>query len=64
MPQIPVQGPDSPGTEFRFYNDGSKLVITDNGSRVDYYEQSTHSYSTYDRNGNLTNLGVGETHPH
>lgn len=47
MPNIPVKGPNSPGTQFRFYNDGSKLVISDNGSRVDYYEMPTHSYSTY-----------------
>jgi hypothetical protein len=42
---------------------GDKHVITDNGTRVDTYNGSTHSWSTHNQQGQLTGGGVGETHP-
>lgn len=52
------------GKQVIWDDESGKMVVSDNGSRVDYYEGSTHSYSTYDKSGNLTGGGVGETHPH
>lgn len=53
-----------PGQEVIWDSDESKLVVSDGGSRVDYYEGSTHSWSYYNNAGELTGGGVGETHPH
>lgn len=53
-----------PGQEVIWDDEQSKLVVSDNGSRADYYEGSTHSWSTYNKDGELTGGGVGETHPH
>ena len=38
--------------------------ISDNGSRVDTYNGTTHSWSYYNQQGEWTGGGVGETHPH
>ncbi len=65
MSDIPVQGGNQPGHQIIFDQvTGDKMVISDNGSRVDVYNDSTHSYSTYNQQGNLTGGGVQETHPH
>lgn len=53
-----------PGQEVVWDDEDGKLVVSDNGSRVDFYEDSTHSYGTYNKNGEWTTGGVGETHPH
>ncbi|SIS18561.1 hypothetical protein [Williamsia sterculiae] len=55
---------NNPGQQVVWDDDDSKLVISDNGSRADYYEGATHSYSTYNKDGDVTTLGVGETHEH
>ncbi len=54
---------NNPGQEVVWNDEQSKLVVSDNGSRADYYEGSTHSWSYYNKNGELTGGGVAETHP-
>lgn len=55
---------NNPGQEVIWDDDQSKLVVSDNGSRADYYEDSTHSWSYYTKDGEWTGGGAGETHPH
>lgn len=55
---------NKPGQEVIWDDGHSKLVISDNGSRSDYYEGSTHSWGYYNKAGEWTGGGVGETHPH
>ena len=64
MAQINVVDKSGPGTQIIWTNEGDKHVITDGGSRVDTYNGATHSYGTYNKDGQLTGGGVGETHPH
>lgn len=38
--------------------------VSDGGSRHDYYDGETHSWGSYNQEGDWTGGGVGETHPH
>lgn len=65
MGKINVTDKSGPGSQIIWDNTtGDKHVITDNGSRVDTYNGSTHSWGTYNQAGEYTGGGVGETHPH
>lgn len=65
MGNIPVNDQSGPGHQIIWDQvTGDKHVISDNGSRVDTYNGSMHSWGTYNQQGQLTGGGVGETHPH
>lgn len=59
-----TQGPRPDLTVIQDAATGDHIRVSDYGSRVDVYNGDTHSWSTYDQQGNLTGGGVGETHPH
>lgn len=64
MTNIPVQGGDQPGHQLIWNEYGDKMVISDNGSRVDVYNDTLHSWSNYNQQGQMTSGGAGDTHPH
>ncbi|MEI6481322.1 MAG: hypothetical protein WCO19_03390 [Candidatus Saccharibacteria bacterium] len=62
-----MNGNPDPRPDLTVINDpatGDQINISDYGSRVDVFNGSTHSWSTYNQQGQLTGGGVGETHPH
>jgi hypothetical protein len=64
MGNIPVNDQSGPGHQIFWDQYGDKTVISDNGSRVDVYNGTLHSWSTYSQQGQMTGGGVGDTHPH
>jgi hypothetical protein len=65
MANIPINDKSGPGTQIIWDQaTGDKHVITDGGSRVDTYNGMTHSWGTYNQQGQYTGGGVAETHKH
>ena len=65
MGNIPINDRSGPGTQIIWdHATGDKHVITDGGSRVDTFNGATHSWGTYNQQGQLTTLQeIAPEHP-